>query len=511
MDHRSVDLSIVKKEPGLEEICHPSHNVLDNMLMAEDFQDNFHCPPPSNEDVDVPVDWLTSFFDDPTAIPSCADQMGSYTTNSVPEYSMSAIHLNSLGRTQHHHMNGIIMDGISSFPEDTHTTDSLYCSTPRSPDFDHTPDTTDPHELDDDMKHFFPRHHLVSHLTTQGSVTSQMNSHLDHERMDKEVDSRGLIANSREIDVEKVEAESGYDSASSHSPTCVTPSTPPRTMETDDLSPLSDQHPCEQVNDHLSCHTQHKQPFNLSEEEKRTLVAEGLPVPTGLPLTKLEERALKKVRRKIKNKISAQESRRKKKEYMESLERKVESFTNENTDLRKKLDSLETTNRSLISQLQKLQSLLSNKVQRPSSARGTQTGSCLMVVVLCFAIFVGSWFPGSNNLIPPTTVSVSSAMPVAKSGVDYTTPPVRSRVLLSMMDDYDGDEGEMAFAMDPFDAIKATPVAALNPVPQNLTQELTTMTSTIAVNSTANSQNLTKYVTNTVDPTGNDTLASSST
>lgn len=65
-----------------------------------------------------------------------------------------------------------------------------------------------------------------------------------------------------------------------------------------------------------------RQPFYLSEEEKRTLVMEGLPVPQALPLNKTEERALKKVRRKIKNKISAQESRRKKKEYMESLEKK---------------------------------------------------------------------------------------------------------------------------------------------------------------------------------------------
>ena len=32
---------------------------------------------------------------------------------------------------------------------------------------------------------------------------------------------------------------------------------------------------------------QEKQPFYLTEEERRTLVAEGLPVPTGLPLTKV--------------------------------------------------------------------------------------------------------------------------------------------------------------------------------------------------------------------------------
>lgn len=60
----------------------------------------------------------------------------------------------------------------------------------------------------------------------------------------------------------------------------------------------------------------------LSEEEKRTFIAEGYPLPSKLPLSKSEERNLKKVRRKIKNKISAQESRRKKKEYMDQLEKK---------------------------------------------------------------------------------------------------------------------------------------------------------------------------------------------
>lgn len=97
----------------------------------------------------------------------------------------------------------------------------------------------------------------------------------------------------------------------------------------------------------------------LSEEEKRTLVAEGYPIPTKLPLTKQEEKNLKKIRRKIKNKISAQESRRKKKEYVEHLEKRVEFVSMENITLRKKLDALESNNRSLSSQLQKLQSLAS--------------------------------------------------------------------------------------------------------------------------------------------------------
>lgn len=97
----------------------------------------------------------------------------------------------------------------------------------------------------------------------------------------------------------------------------------------------------------------------LTEEEKRTLLAEGYPIPTRLPLTKAEEKSLKKIRRKIKNKISAQESRRKKKEYMDALEKKVENLQSENSVYRKKIESLEDSNDSLISQLNKLQQLIS--------------------------------------------------------------------------------------------------------------------------------------------------------
>ncbi|XP_022251400.1 cyclic AMP-responsive element-binding protein 3-like protein 2 [Limulus polyphemus] len=43
----------------------------------------------------------------------------------------------------------------------------------------------------------------------------------------------------------------------------------------------------------------------LSEEEKRTLLAEGYPIPQRLPLSKAEERSLKKIRRKIKNKVTS--------------------------------------------------------------------------------------------------------------------------------------------------------------------------------------------------------------
>ncbi|XP_013388801.1 cyclic AMP-responsive element-binding protein 3-like protein 1 isoform X2 [Lingula anatina] len=180
----------------------------------------------------------------------------------------------------------------------------------------------------------------------------------------------------------------------------------------------------------------------LTEEEKRTLISEGYPIPSKLPLTKQEEKNLKKIRRKIKNKISAQESRRKKKEYLECLEKRVEQVNVENNDLRKKVDSLESSNRSLLSQLQKLQNIC-NKVC-PSSPT-TQAGTCLMVLVLFFSVFLGNMSPTSLNI----GYSPIAAMPkpdfhfhdsvVGPHPKDaYATPNQRSsRVLLSMQEEHD--------------------------------------------------------------------------
>ncbi|XP_059894617.1 cyclic AMP-responsive element-binding protein 3-like protein 2 [Gadus macrocephalus] len=174
-------------------------------------------------------------------------------------------------------------------------------------------------------------------------------------------------------------------------------------------------------------------PLMLTEEERRTLVAEGYPVPNKLPLTKAEEKALKKIRRKIKNKISAQESRRKKKEYMDALEKKVENCSNENHELRRKVDNLECTNKSLLQQLQALQAAVVSRVPRSCRVAGTQTSSCLMVVVLCFAVFLGNFYP---SILSPSSSITESSQPGQQLALKESyTATVKSRSLLSTFED----------------------------------------------------------------------------
>lgn len=63
--------------------------------------------------------------------------------------------------------------------------------------------------------------------------------------------------------------------------------------------------------------------------------------------------------------ISAQESRRKKKEYMDQLERKVEVLVTENNDYRKKLENLEDSNKRLMNELAKLQAAVARSHSLP--------------------------------------------------------------------------------------------------------------------------------------------------
>lgn len=155
----------------------------------------------------------------------------------------------------------------------------------------------------------------------------------------------------------------------------------------------------------------------LSSEEQRLLEMEGVTLPTDLPLTKAEEKVLKKVRRKIKNKQSAQESRRKKKDYVDGLEKRVKACTELNHNLTMKVNNLEKQNKSLLDQLKELQALVAST--HPTKA---QAGTCLMVLFLAFGLVL---FP-INNMPGEQKTSVSS----------YAPAIVRSRTLLQVQEEY---------------------------------------------------------------------------
>lgn len=138
---------------------------------------------------------------------------------------------------------------------------------------------------------------------------------------------------------------------------------------------------CSNSSDEVPSETDSPYPrLKLNAEEKRLLQKEGITLPSHYPLTKHEERELKRIRRKIRNKISAQDSRKRKKEYVDGLEDRVKQCTEENISLLKRIKALQSQNQSLAGQLKRLQALIQK------GNKSAQPATCLMVLLLSLAL-----------------------------------------------------------------------------------------------------------------------------
>jgi len=159
----------------------------------------------------------------------------------------------------------------------------------------------------------------------------------------------------------------------------------------------------------------------VTGEEREVLEREGW---------ELTEKNLKKARRKIKNKISAQESRKRKRDYVNNLEERLADFTSENMRLKQDLEKERTEKKSLVSQLRELQQVVGSRFQvKNTKTSGTQTSAAVMVVLLCCTVFKGSFFSKE-----PSKETEPSLMD-DNLDFDYTTPSYKSRVLKCFTDD----------------------------------------------------------------------------
>ncbi|KAM9474840.1 cAMP responsive element binding protein 3-like 3 like [Clarias gariepinus] len=168
-------------------------------------------------------------------------------------------------------------------------------------------------------------------------------------------------------------------------------------------------------------HMFHFKEIELTDEERRLLAKEGVTIPTHMPLTKAEERSLKRVRRKIRNKQSAQESRKKKKVYVDGLENRVAVCTAHNQELQKKVELLQKQNMSLMEQLRKLQAIV-----KVSTMKTSTTSTCIMVFLLSFCLII---FPSFNPFGSSVQKDVYTTSGMSRTLRSFPTMPKSDVVL----------------------------------------------------------------------------------
>jgi len=131
------------------------------------------------------------------------------------------------------------------------------------------------------------------------------------------------------------------------------------------------------------------------------------------PISIEEEKKIKKQRRLIKNRESAQLSRLRKKQYIENLENQVKKLANDNSILNKHIETVQSQNLALQEEVIYLRGVINNKQDNNQNnfpnlkARNTATaGVCLLLILFSFGLFFNqSQIQNSSPLALPASSS----------------------------------------------------------------------------------------------------------
>jgi hypothetical protein len=117
-------------------------------------------------------------------------------------------------------------------------------------------------------------------------------------------------------------------------------------------------------------------------------------LPHGPTLTEEEERKLKRQKRLLKNRESAQLSRQRKKQYVEELEKKLETLTTSNDSLNEQVNHLSSDKQRLEEEVLFLRNLIKSsptmapaeKTQVLSTKNAKAAGVCLLIMLFSFGL-----------------------------------------------------------------------------------------------------------------------------
>lgn len=184
-------------------------------------------------------------------------------------------------------------------------------------------------------------------------------------------------------------------------------------------------------------------PLELNDEELKMAAKENMKFPKFYPLTREEERNLKKIRRKIRNKLSAQDSRKRKREYLDNMEDRVKACSDENQELKEKIKALESQNKTLAAQLRRLHQIVVN-----GGLRQGQTSTALMVLLLSTALFLIPGFRDQADSKSEIDIQAAVKMPPL---------PGQSRSLLQF-DGVNNDIADMNDFQENIETVETSPM-----------------------------------------------------